>query len=147
MLRHECLSVLDKSYKQLTNNTNVNLDKTTMLISGCFFLACEDFGTMFDYSFPSCAFFFFFFFFNKVEISSRTLIPLFRPGSVHVAAQRAEMTVAKCSLTSCVWARVRIGYQTMPGQRHSQPIPTSVGEVSMKHNNNRRSQHSFFPQH
>ena len=36
---------------------------------------------MFDHSFPACAFFFFFFF--KVEISLRTLIPLFRPGSVH----------------------------------------------------------------
>ena len=32
-----------------------------------------------DQSFPACAFFFFF----KVEISSRTLIPLYRPGSVH----------------------------------------------------------------
>ena len=32
-------------------------------------------------SFPACAFLFFFFF--EVEITSRTLIPLFRPGSVH----------------------------------------------------------------
>ena len=43
---------------------------------GGFFLACEDFGRMFDSSFPTCAFF-------KVEISLCTLIPLFRPGSVH----------------------------------------------------------------
>ena len=42
-----------------------------------FFLACEDFGRMFD--FPACTFFFFF----EVEISSHTLIPLFMPGSVH----------------------------------------------------------------
>ena len=34
-----------------------------------FFLVCEDFGRMFDSSFPACAFFFFF----KVEISSCTL--------------------------------------------------------------------------
>ena len=27
---------------------------------GGFFLACEDFGRMFDISFPACAFFFFF---------------------------------------------------------------------------------------
>ena len=27
---------------------------------GCFFLACEDFGRMFDNLFPACAFFFFF---------------------------------------------------------------------------------------
>ena len=44
-----------------------------------FFLACDDFGRMFDYSLPACAFFFFF----EVEISSRTLIPLIMPGSVH----------------------------------------------------------------
>ena len=35
---------------------------------------------MFDYSFPACVFLFFCF---KVEISSRKLFPLFRPGSVH----------------------------------------------------------------
>ena len=41
---------------------------------GGFFLASgEDLDRMFDHSFPACAFFFFF----KVEISSRTLIPLF----------------------------------------------------------------------
>ena len=40
--------------------------------------------------------------FVEVAISSRTLIPLFRPGSVHTVAQRAETTVAECSLTSCV---------------------------------------------
>ena len=47
---------------------------------GGFFRAFEDFGRMFDYSFPACAFFSFFFF--KVDISSRTL-KLFMPGSVH----------------------------------------------------------------
>ena len=45
---------------------------------GGFFLMCEDFGRMFNSSFPACVFFFFF----KVEISSRTLIPLFWPESV-----------------------------------------------------------------
>ena len=29
--------------------------------------------------------------------------------------------VAECSLTSCVWARFRIGSHTMPGQWYSQP--------------------------
>ena len=46
---------------------------------GGFFLACEDFGRMFDESFPARAL-------KKerkkVGISSRTLIPLLRPGSV-----------------------------------------------------------------
>ena len=50
---------------------------------GSFFLACENFGRMFDNSFADCAFFFFLL---KVEISSRTLIPLFMPGSVHSAS-------------------------------------------------------------
>ena len=45
---------------------------------GGFFLACKDFGRMFSLSFPACTFFFFF-----LEISLRSLIPLFRPGSVH----------------------------------------------------------------
>ena len=46
-------------------------------------------------------------------------------------AQRAETTVAECSLTSCVWVRFRIGSHTMPGRRHSQPTPTSLGQGSM----------------
>ena len=47
--------------------------------------------------FPPAAFFFFF----EVEISSRTLIPLFGQDQSTVG-QRAETTVAECSLTSCV---------------------------------------------
>ena len=43
-------------------------------------------------------------------------------------AQQAEMTVAECSLTSCVWARFQIGSNTMSGEWHSQPIPTSLGQ-------------------
>ena len=44
---------------------------------GGFFLAYENWGRMFDHSFPACTFFF------KVEISPCTLMPLSRPGSVH----------------------------------------------------------------
>ena len=44
-----------------------------------FFLACEDFGRLFEIQSPPAFFFFFF----EVEISLRTLIPLFMPGSVH----------------------------------------------------------------
>ena len=46
--------------------------------NGGFFLTCEDFGRMFDHSFPACVFKFF-----LMEISLCTLIPLFMPGSVH----------------------------------------------------------------
>ena len=69
---------------------------------GGFFLPCQDFGRMFDNLFLDWAFFFFFLFF-KVEIRSRTLIPLFRPGSVY-SSSSSEKTVAECSVTSCVWA-------------------------------------------
>ena len=48
-----------------------------------FFLACNDSGRMFDKSFPVSTFFCCCCFFFLVEITSRTLIPLFRPGSVY----------------------------------------------------------------
>ena len=38
------------------------------------------------------------------------------------------MTVAECFLTSCAWARFLIGSHTMPGQKDSQPTPTSLGQ-------------------
>ena len=49
---------------------------------GGLFLVCEDFGRMFDHSFPT------YIFFLKVEISLRTLIPLFKPGLVHSGSVR-----------------------------------------------------------
>ena len=60
------------------------------------FLDCKYFSRMFDHLFAACAFFFF-----KVEISSRTLIPLLSKNQSTVA-QRAETCVADCSLASCV---------------------------------------------
>ena len=36
-------------------------------------------------------------------------------------SQRAQTTVAECSLTSCVWTLFLIDSHTLPGQRHSQP--------------------------
>ena len=47
-------------------------------------------------------------------------------------AERAEATVTECSLTSCAWARFLIGSHTMPGQRRSQPTPTSLGQRCMR---------------
>ena len=43
-------------------------------------------------------------------------------------AKRAETTVAECFLTSCVLARFQIGSHTLPGQRHSHPAPSSLGQ-------------------
>ena len=60
--------------------------KMTCVTNGDFIFTCDlvafssltrIFGRRLDHSFPTCAFFF------NVEISSRTLIPLFRPGLVH----------------------------------------------------------------
>ena len=62
------------------------------------FLACGDFGRMFDNSFSACAFFVFcfclFVCFFEVKISSRTLIPLFCQDQSTVA-QRTETTVTE----------------------------------------------------
>ena len=49
---------------------------------GGFFYACEDFGRMFDHSFPACTFFFVLFL-KWRSAHALVLIPLFRPGSVH----------------------------------------------------------------
>ena len=46
---------------------------------GGFSLLYKDFGRMFDNAFPACGFLLFFW----VKINLCTLIPLFRPGSVH----------------------------------------------------------------
>ena len=52
---------------------------------GDFFLACEDFGRMFDNSLPACTFLFCF----EEEISSRsrTLVLLLMPESVHSGSE------------------------------------------------------------
>ena len=42
--------------------------------------------------------------------------------------QSTVTTVAECFQTSCVWARFLIGFQSMSGQRGSQPTPTSLGQ-------------------
>ena len=82
---------------------------------GGLFLACEDFGRMFDSSFPACTFFLLLF---KVEISSHTQFHSLDQDQSTVA-QQAETTVTKCSLMSCMWACFLIGSHTMPGQQHS----------------------------
>ena len=50
---------------------------------GGFFLSCEDLGKMFGHSFTPVLFFY-------VEISSRTLIPLFRHGLVHSSSASGD---------------------------------------------------------
>ena len=50
-----------------------------VVVEVAFFLACKDFGRTFNPSFPICGVWLLFF----MEISSRTQIPFFMPGSVH----------------------------------------------------------------
>ena len=50
---------------------------------GGFFLACEDFGKMFDESFSDCAVSFSFYLFNRWEKLAHNKSTLFRSGSVH----------------------------------------------------------------
>ena len=64
-----------------------------------------------------------------VGISLRTLIPLFYARiSPQWLSKLRRLWPAECSLTSWVWTRFRIGSHTMPGQRHSQSTPTSLGQ-------------------
>ena len=69
-----------------------SLKASVLLFCGrtyAFFLACEDFGGRFDDSFPA-----------RVEISSSTQFH-FLCQDQSTVAQRAETTVAECSLASC----------------------------------------------
>ena len=96
---------------------------------GGFFLACEDFGRMFDHSFPVCAFFFPFFFSSEDQLMHTNSILYARIGPQWLS-ELGQLW--PCSLTRCVRARFRIGSLTMPGQRHSQPTPTSLGQGCMR---------------
>ena len=93
---------------------------------GGFFLACEDLGRMFDNSFPACAFFFLF---PKVEISSRTLFPLFaRISPPWLSELRRMWPNAPCQV-ACELV-FRISSHTKPEQQHSQPTPASGNETA-----------------
>ena len=71
-------------------------------VSDGFCLLCEDLGGgRPDNSFPTCAFFFF-----KWRSAHAHQIPFFGGQDQSTVAQQAETTVAKCFLTSCVWARL-----------------------------------------
>ena len=73
-----CRHLSSTSFQQLSCVGFRTVDTDTAEGSG-FFLACQDFGTMFDHSFPACTFFVCF----EMEISSCTPVPLFMPESVH----------------------------------------------------------------
>ena len=69
-------------------------------VVGDFFLDCEDFFfRMFNYSFPTCVFFGFVFL--KWRLACAHYFHSVGQDQSAVA-QRAEMTVAKCSLTHCM---------------------------------------------
>ena len=89
------------------------------------FLACEALGRMFDHSFPVCALIFFFFYGgDQLAHTNSILFCQDKP----IVAQWAEMTMAKCSLTSCLWTRFKIGSHPISAQWHSQPTPASLDQ-------------------
>ena len=69
-----------------------NLIKVTIIASSScssgFFFACEYFGRRYVVSLSFCAFYW------KVEITLRTSIPLFRPGSVHSGSGAVEGVIS-----------------------------------------------------
>ena len=71
-----CRMLSGSKYRQLYRQA-----RNAQTSGGGFFLACKDFGRMFDHLFPTCAFFFF-----LVEISLYTLIPLSMPGSACIGS-------------------------------------------------------------
>ena len=71
--------------------------------------------------------FFFFFFFLKWKLARAHLFHSLGQDQ-SIVAHQAEMMVTECSLMSCALARFLIGSHTMPGQKHSQPTPTSLGQ-------------------
>ena len=130
----------EKQQSELVKDFKLKVLTTSFLITSHlwiykytgFLLVWEDFGRMFDNSFPACDFllFFLFFFFFKVEINSRTLLQLFRPGSVHSGSARWD----GCDRVFPDELRVSSfpdRFHTMPGQQHSRPTPTSLGQKSM----------------
>ena len=96
---------------------------TVIHSGGGFFLTSQDFGRLTIHSLPALFLLFF-----KVEISFCKLIPSLGQDQSTVA-QWAEMIVPERSC--CVWACFLIGSHTMPGQWHSQPTLTSLGQGCM----------------
>ena len=85
---------------------------------------------MFDNSFPACAFFLLFFFFLKWKLARAHLFHSLGQDQ-SIVAHQAEMMVTECSLMSCALARFLIGSHTMPGQWHSGPTLTLLGQRCM----------------
>ena len=73
---------------------------------GSFFLACEEFGRMFDHSFLACAFFLLLILLLLLFLFKWRLLRTHKFRSLCqdqcTVAQRAETTVAESFLTSCV---------------------------------------------
>ena len=112
----------------LPHSTPKRPDGVGYVSYGVFFLAWEGSTRMFDNSFTACAFFLLFF--SSSLFKSRL-------GSAHylhsigqdqsTVAQRAETTVADCSLTRCVWGLFLTGSHTTPAQRHKSVYSDIVG--------------------
>ena len=70
-------------------------------------------------------------FFFQMEISSHTLIPLFMPQSVNSGTASWDNYDQVFPDEFCAWACFLIGSHTIPGQWHSQPTLTLLGQRCM----------------
>ena len=98
---------------------------------GGYFSKCKAFERTFNNSFPAC-----------LPVCLFVVVVLrWRLGHAHqchslgqdqsTVAQQTEMTVTKCSLTSCMWVHFLMGSHTTPVQQHSQPTPSLLGQGYM----------------
>ena len=78
-----CYTVVTCSFSPLRLLMGLDTKRVDVYYNDGIFLACEDYGRIFDESFPVCALFFLFFFSALVEISSHAPVSLFRLGSAH----------------------------------------------------------------
>ena len=114
-----------------------------LVVVVAFYLLVRNFGRMFNHSFLTCTFL-------KWRLARAHYFPSLCQDQSTVA-QWAETTMAKCSLTRCVWARFRIGSHTMPGQRRKRALLAEWQGYFMCHCGNtgvertpNKSQHTKF---
>ena len=106
-----------------TNPEDIMVVQGILLLSRTPVVVCKVWWWL--WSFIPCLCFFFFFLKWRLP-SIHTFHSVCQDQST--VAQQTEMTVANCSLLSCVWACFLTGYHAVPGQRHSQPTPTLLGQ-------------------
>ena len=99
---------------------------TIINIDDGFFLACEDFARMFDHEESRSFFFGLFSSGDLLALTNSTLYARISPQWLSELRQLWPKLLDKLRV-SCF----RTGSHTVPGQHHSQPTPTSLGQGCM----------------